>query len=185
MKKNKDSHQLIKELKLLGNAKVIAFTGLFAAATTVLAFLAKSFLNFGAIRVTFECVPIFLAAFLFGPSIGAITALTADLISCLITAMTPIPLVTIGAVSVGFISGFLFKYLFKNKNLVITIPISVFSSHIIGSMIIKSFGLFPFFGTAVYFRIPLYLCISLVESIILTVIMKNRGFVNQIGRIIK
>lgn len=185
MKKNKDSLGFIRELKMLGNARIVAFTGLFAAATTVLAFLAKNFLNFGAIRITFECVPIFLSSFLFGPLIGSITALTADLISCVITGMAPIPLVTIGAISVGLVSGLLFKYIIKNINLKISIPISVFFSHIIGSMIIKSIGLFPFFGSAVYFRIPLYLCISLVESIILTMIMKNRGFTNQIGRILK
>lgn len=115
MKTQENSLKFTNELKLFGNVKVLAVTALLAAASFTLPFLQKAF-GPGPLRLTFENLPIFLTSFLFGPTVGGVTALCADLISCLYSGMAPIPLITVGAVLVGVISGTMFKYVLPKIN---------------------------------------------------------------------
>ncbi len=185
MKTKENSLKITQELKLFGNVKVLAVTALLAAASFILALLAKSIFGPGPLRLTFENLPIFLTGFLFGPTVGGVTALCADLISCLYTGMAPIPLITIGAVLVGVISGTVFKYVLPKTDVRLSAPIAVVTAHLIGSALVKTLALYPWYGNVVFFRIPIYIGIAAIESLALVFLLKNKSFMNQIGKVIK
>jgi len=78
-------------------------------------------------------------------------------------------------------SMFLFK---KNKTL--NIAFAVAAAHIIGSMIVKSYGLHVYYGSplkVLLLRVPLYLAIGTIEFIIISLIMNNKAFAAQYNRI--
>jgi hypothetical protein len=81
-------------------------------------------------------------------------------------------IVTAGAMSIGVISGFFAKYVFKKIGYS-RIIFSCAIAHIIGSMVIKPIGLFTFYNWAVLWRIPLYLVIAPLEITILCMMYKN------------
>lgn len=59
-------------------------------------------------------------------------------------------------------------------------------AHIIGSMIIKSIGLYIYFSypmRLILMRIPLYIVIGTVEGYIIYLLMKNKTFANQLERV--
>lgn len=67
----------------LANPRVLTVAALLTAVSFVLAYLAKSIFGPGVIRVTFECLPVFFGSMVFGPAIGVVIAVAADLLSCL------------------------------------------------------------------------------------------------------
>jgi hypothetical protein len=54
-------------------------------------------------------------------------------------------------------------------------------SHLVASMIIKSIGLYQFYGWLVLVRIPLYLCIAPVEIVIICTLLKRKSFARIVG----
>nr|MDE5564085.1 folate family ECF transporter S component [Oscillospiraceae bacterium] len=63
---------------------------------------------------------------------------------------------------------------------------TVLTAHVIGSMIIKSIGFMVSFGypiESVALRIPLYLGITIVESILLLALLRNKAFSRELERI--
>ncbi len=161
----------------LSTTKMITTVGLLSALSVVIGWVCKTYLTFGAIRITFENVPIILSGILYGPAVGAVVAVFSDIISCLISPNPSLnPIITLGAASIGIISGCVSRYLIKN-NKFFKVSVSVFLSHIVGSMIIKSIGLHIFMRYEIpvlMFRIPLYLAIATCETAILYIIMKNK-----------
>lgn len=168
--------------KGLYSAKVITASGLLTAASVILATLAKYIFNESALRLTIECLPIFIGAFAFGPIVGGAIAMGADLISCVIAGMAPNPLITIGACYVGVTAGVVYKYCFTKRFPNARITLAVFLGHIVGSMMIKTLALQIYYrmGLIVLFRIPIYIVIAIVESIILCMLFKNKGLKNEI-----
>ncbi len=165
------------------SAKVITVSGLLTAASVILATLAKYFQLFeGSARLTFESLPIFIGAFAFGPIVGGAIAIGADLISCVITGMPVNLLITIGACYTGVVSGVIYKYCFKKRFKAARITAAVFAGHIIGSMMIKSLALHLFFrfGIILLLRIPIYTLVATVESIVLSILFKNKALKNEI-----
>jgi ECF transporter S component (folate family) len=112
---------------------------------------------------------------MFGPIVGGAAGLSADLISYLLSRQVyPInPLVTLGAMAIGLISGLVSHYLIKRPGK-LHIVLSCALAHLVGSMIIKPLGLYQFYGVAVLWRIPLYLAIAPVEIAILCLLYRNR-----------
>ena len=165
----------------LTTTKKITMLGLFTALSVAIGFICKTYLTFGAIRITFENIPIILSGILYGPFAGAIIAVVSDTLSCL-TSPNPAlnPIISVGAMSIGVISGIVSRHLF-NKKLLLKITFAVFLSHFIGSVIIKSIGLFLFWRyelPVLALRIPVYLLIASCESAIIYLIMKNKGLVS-------
>ena len=78
---------------------------MFVALSIAIAAFCKVYLSFGAIRITFENLPILLSSVLFGPLVGAATGVTADIISCIIAANPINPIITVGAAMIGAVSG--------------------------------------------------------------------------------
>jgi ECF transporter S component (folate family) len=74
--------------------------------SVVVGALCREYLTFGVfVRITFENLPIILCGVLFGPVYGLCAGLCTDLVSSVATAQDINPIITLGAASVGFVSG--------------------------------------------------------------------------------
>lgn len=157
--------------------KKTILTGLFAALSIVIGIVCRSYLTFGAIRISFDNIPVFIAGLGLGPFYATLVAVIADVISGFISSGTINPIITLGAMVIGLFGGLLPMLIGRLKPFAKTL-ITVTVSHILGSMIIKSIGLYVFYGFGMpilIWRIPLYLGISVAESMIVYIIMKNKA----------
>lgn len=169
-----------KETKIgiFGSIKIMTMAAMLTAMSVVIGIFCKSLLNFGGglFRITFENLPILMSGIMFGPIVGGIVGAATDIISYLLSNQAyPINLiVTLGATSVGIVSGLFSKYVFKKRGFSRIIFSSAFA-HIVGSMIIKPIGLFQFYQWAVLWRVPMYLVIAPIEILIICLMYKNRS----------
>jgi len=125
-------------------------------------------------RLSFENLPILMAGMIFGPVTGAVVGAVADLIGCLIAGYAVNPLITLGGVLIGFLGGLLHRCGVGGQKC--STFLAVFTAHIVGSMIVKSLGLHFWYGTpfsVLWLRIPLYLIIAALESLILCFLQQN------------
>ena len=168
--------------------RTITTTAMLIAISVVIGIFCKTFLNFGEglFRITFENLPIIMSGILYGPIIGAIVGLATDLVSYFLSgqAFPIMPLVTLGSVMVGAISGIVSKYIVKKKGTK-QIVISATLAHIIGSMIIKPIGLYSIYNILVLVRIPLYMIIAPLEIILLCTLLNRKSFGRVVGYNIK
>ncbi|MBR2460546.1 MAG: folate family ECF transporter S component [Clostridia bacterium] len=152
------------------NVRSLAVAAMLVSMSIVIGIFCKSVLNFGMglFRVTFENLPIILGGILFGPIGGGLIGAASDLISYLLSGQAyPLNLiVTLGAVSVGVISGAVSRFVARKRGK-LQVILSGGLAHAVGSMIIKPIGLFQFYGWMVLWRIPLYLIIAPIEICIL------------------
>jgi ECF transporter S component (folate family) len=169
----------------LRNIRVLTGAALLTAVSFVLAYLAKSIFGTGPIRITLENLPIFFGSILFGPVIGMIIAVGADLLSCLQSGMTPNLIVAVGAALIGSLSGVLYRYVLAKQREGVRLFLTVFLSHLLGSMIVKSFGLYLYFGWAILYRIPIYIGISIIEALLLRYLTGSQSLMRQIGKVTK
>ena len=168
---------------ILKNTQTMVMISLFIALSIVLG--KQLSFTIGAIRISFENLPILMAGIFFGSVAGAIVGSCADIIGCIITGYSINPIITIGAISIGFLSGIAFKSLDTN-NIKWKLILSIGISHIIGSMIIKSIGLYIYYHYAIsvlLLRVPLYIVIGSLEISIIYALMKSTTFKNQLNRI--
>ena len=146
----------------------LTLSAMLIAMSVVIGIFCKTFLNFGGglFRITFENLPIILSGIMFGPLVATVVGVATDLVSYLLSPQIYPPnlVVTLGAATVGFISGFISHFLVKKQGYA-QIIISGIAAHAVGSMIIKSVGLFTFYSWLVLWRIPTYLIIATLESI--------------------
>lgn len=168
--------------------RYITLSAMLIAMSVAIGIFCKSVLNFGGglFRITFENLPIILSGVIFGPVMGATVGLASDVISYLLSGQAyPLNVVvTLGAVSVGLISGIVSRFIIKKRGN-LQIAVSAAAAHIVGSMIIKPIGLYAFYGVAVLWRIPLYLVIAPIEILIMCLLYSKSGFrrlVDEYGR---
>ncbi|MBE6673134.1 MAG: folate family ECF transporter S component [Ruminococcaceae bacterium] len=132
------------------------------------------------LRFSFENLPILFGAVLFGPLQGGAIGCAADIISCtLIGGYAPNPILTVGIVSVGVVAGLISRIAGKKRFTAPVLLLSVFSAHVIGNMLIKSFGLYymgllPSLIFIPLQRVPLYLVIGALEYTALLLLFKNK-----------
>lgn len=161
---------------LLKSTKRLTVAAMLAAISIVVGMICKNYLNFdgGLFRITFENLPIIAAGIILGPAAGGAVGLCADVVSyCLSTQSFAIsPIVTLGAVAVGVCSGVMARYVVRRQG-VWQVILAGGVAHIVGSMIIKTVGLFSYYGWAVLVRIPLYIVIATVEIALLCAVLKN------------
>ena len=157
----------------------LTLSAMLIAMSVVIGIFCKTFLNFGGglFRITFENLPIILSGIMFGPLIATVVGVATDLISYLLSPQIYPPnlIVTLGAATIGFLSGFISHYLIKKRGYA-QIIVSGICAHAIGSMIIKSAGLFVYYEWLVLWRIPTYVIISAIEAWIACYLYKNRAF---------
>ena len=157
------------------STKKLVVSALMVALSVVIGFVCKTYLTFGAVRITFENLPVILAAMAFGPVWGALVGAASDLVSCVAAGYSVNPLITVGAASVGLVAGVLAKYVFKRRGW-LSVFAAALGAHVVGSMLIKSAGLYllGYAFQALLLRAPLYLGIAAAESYIIYMLSKNR-----------
>ena len=167
------------------SVRALTLAAMLTAMSVVIGIFCKSFLNFGGglIRITFENLPIILSGILFGPLVGAVVGVATDLISYFLSPQIYPPnfIVMFGAAMIGFLSGLVSKVIIRKRGYA-QIIVAVVSAHVVGSMMIKTIGLFQFFQWAVVWRIPLYIVIATVEMMVLCLLYKNATFRKLIER---
>ncbi len=132
-----------------------------------------------ALRFSFENLPVIFAGIFFGPIAGMTVGALADLVGCLLVGYAINPVVTLGAVSIGLVSG-LTWYLLKKAALPtgLTLGVSVALSHLLGSVLIKGAGLSAFysmpFGILILWRLLNYLIVGALEGILLYFLIKSK-----------
>ena len=173
--------------KGLGNVYVLVCAAMLAAISVVIGIFCKSFLNFGngLFRITLENFPIILSGLAFGPVVGACVGAVADIISFMLSTQTLAisPIVTLGAAAVGAVSGLMSHYVFKREGNV-RVVLSVSVAHLVGSVLIKSVGLFAYYEWLVLWRIPTYIVIAVIEAGLLCYLYKSPVFAKifKLGR---
>ena len=164
---------------LFKSVKSLTLASMLVAMSVIIGIFCKTFLSFGdgLLRITFENLPIIISGILFGPIIGGAVGAASDLISYLLSPQTYPPnlIVTLGAFSVGVVSGIVSRYVIR-KHSTLQITLAGGLAHVVGSMIIKPIGLFQFYQWAVLVRIPMYLLIAPLEIFIICLLFKNSSF---------
>ncbi|MBQ6040867.1 MAG: folate family ECF transporter S component [Oscillospiraceae bacterium] len=180
----KNSTAVRSSLTVLKDVRVLTLMALLAAMSIVFGKLLA--FNIGpTIRISFENLPLLMAGIFLGAPAGFLVGVMADVIGCLIVGYSINPIITLGAGCIGLIAGLAYSALQK-AGLTERIAVSVMSAHVIGSMFIKSVGLMVYYSYSlpmVLPRVPLYLAIGTVESMIIILLMKNRIFAEQVERL--
>ena len=129
-------------------------------------------------RFSFENLPIILAGMLFGPAIGATTAVVADLLGCVMVGYAINPVVTLGAACIGLVSGIVYRML-PRLTPFFRIAIPVLSAHIIGSVLIKTWGLAVFYDmpflVLLLWRLLNYVIVGTAEGLLIYCILKSNA----------
>ena len=161
----------------LRHIRTLTSVALLTALSVVIGILCKNFFTFNVYyRVTFENMPILLAGILYGPAAGAVCGALADVISCLCsTNPAVIPLITVGAATVGLCAGLVSKFFIK-KHGPLQYFIASLTGHLLGQVAIKSIAKILFLGMP-SFGIAIGLGISVVvgtlEFLAISLIMKK------------
>ena len=183
MKKSQKNVPVARQFRV---TKVITTAAMMTAISVLIGIFCKNYMNFGVppglFRVTFENLPIIMSGILYGPIIGGVVGVLTDLISYLLSsqAYPPNLIVTLGAAVSGIMAGLVAKFIIKKKGKAQIIAASALS-HLVASMIIKSIGLYQYYGWLVLARIPLYLCIAPIEIIIICALLKRKSFARAVG----
>lgn len=129
------------------------------------------------LRISIENFPVILAGYAFGPFAGALVGASADLLGCVIKGFAINPIITLGAVCVGLISGCVRYKIFKRRHNIASLALSVSLAHIFGNMIIKTVGLYLWYEAlrpTLIFRVPTYIITAVAEFFILFFILKSK-----------
>ena len=165
-------------------ALAIAKSAMLVALSVIIGTFCKTFLNFdgGLLRITFENIPIIMAGLIYGPLAGGVVGASSDLVSYFMSPQIYPPnlVVTLGATMVGVVAGLSAKFVVKRRGSV-QIIVSVALAHIVGSMVIKTAGLFQYYQYLALLRIPLYVVIGGVEATLLCLLLKRRSFAKVVG----
>lgn len=162
---------------LFGSLRIMVATALLIAMSIVLGkYLA---IRGGDImRFSFENLPILLAGMAFGPLVGTVAAVAADLIGCLLVGYAINPLVTLGAAFIGLLGGLLYR-LFGKLPMVLRVWLTVMIAHTVGSVLIKTVGLAVFYDMPLWqlflWRLLNYAIVGDLEFLLLNSLLKNKN----------
>ncbi|MBR2465244.1 MAG: folate family ECF transporter S component [Clostridia bacterium] len=192
---------LTSEARSCGKTRVRGFGSLrrlcFAAILAAMSLVLGKFLQIPHpfqefIRISFENLPVLLAGISMGPIVGALVGTVADLLGCVLYGYSINPIVTLGAASVGLVSGLLARYVVK-KSLLAKVAVSVSLAHLVGSVLIKSAGLAAWYLAKYEFgyleflgwRFLNYVIVGVAECLVLYLLLRNRAFAKQIKEMCK
>lgn len=174
MKKSNRNSKLDRR-RLTGHLQRLAVAALLAA----LSILCGKFLAIPVgtvMRFSFENLPILLAGMMLGPVFGVLTGVVADLVGCLMVGYTINPLVTLGAACIGLVGGVLYRLL-SRLPLSLRVICTVLSAHLVGSVLIKTFGLAVFYDMPfiilLLWRLLNYVIVGVAECALLYYLLKN------------
>ncbi|MBO4492890.1 MAG: folate family ECF transporter S component [Ruminococcus sp.] len=176
-----------QDIRLFGSTKVLIVAALLVAMSIVLGKFGA--VNIGnSIRIGFGGLPIQMAGIFFGPVIGAVVGLVADVLGCILKGYSINPIITIGSTCIGLFSGLVFHYALRpiKNHLLPRIAISTVAAHIVGSMLITSFGLYAYYHTpfqTLILRVPIYLITAALETAVIYLMLKNKAFSAELEKV--
>jgi ECF transporter S component (folate family) len=141
-----------------------------------------------SIRLSFENLTILMAGIFFGPLVGAAVGAAADLLGCMLVGYAINPIITVGAALVGILAG-LVVLPFKREGRPISpvgVFLSVYTAHVVGSMVVKSLGLWIYYATplpVLLIRIPVYLIVATLEGTVICLLARNRLFMGELNHL--
>lgn len=166
-------------------AKRVAILAMMTAVSIVIGLFCKRFFTVMAYyRFTLENIGILLSGIFFGPIAGAMVGLAADLLSCVAAGQSFIPGISLGAVTVGLISGAvpqLFRIAAPKANRKVVYAVTVAAAHLFGQVIIKSIvkifvmGM-PWYG--IFIGLAMSAIAGTLEYSIIIALSKNRQIIN-------
>ena len=139
-------------------------------------------------RFSLENMPVIFAGMAFGPVAGMLVGVVSDLIGCVLVGYTINPIVTVGAGAIGLVSG-LMPIILKKANISTPLmtAITVASAHIIGSVIIKTIGLYTYytmpFTVLLLWRVLNYLIVGGLDGGVVYVLLRNKEIKSHIQAI--
>ena len=131
----------------------------------------------GFVRFNLGSLPVLLAALLFGPWAGFAVGAVADIVGGVLAGYAINPLITLGAGSVGLVSGLLYRSLHEMR-LGLRLQISILAGHLVGSVVINSLALHLFYGyqwALLAARIPNALVLSVVNTLLVRILLENKA----------
>jgi len=173
----------------------LCLTAMLMALSVVIGIICKNFFTWNVYyRITFENFPIILTGICFGPVYGLAAGVGADVISCLCSTNPAVnPIISLGAATVGLLSGLVPMLLLKRtdgkgkeKSLVkplVAILIAEVSAQFFGQWLIKSIAKKIFFAMPdIGFLIGLGFCcvIAPVEFLLIRTILKNKSIASSL-----
>lgn len=169
-----------------GSTKIPVTLAVLAAIGIILGkFLAFNVTEF--MRFSFENLTIIFAGIVFGPTLGAVVGTVQDLVGCLAVGYAINPLITLGCASLGAVAGVLYRAL-KKLPYTLRITVATLSAHLVGSVLIKTAGLVIFyslpFGVTIAWRTLNYAIVGVAETLIITVLLKNKQLLSGINKIV-
>ena len=136
----------------------------------------------GFLRFNLGALPTHLAAVWFGPAGGFAVGAVADLIGGTLSGYSINPLITLGAGSVGLVSGLLFQKL-SSLRLGLRLQISILAGHLVGSVVINSLARHIFYGyqwPVLAARIPNAIVLSAVNTVLVRILLENKALAAMI-----
>ena len=193
MQENKQKslrEDLRRDVAVFGNLRALCVAAVLAAMSLVLGkFLQIPNPFQDVIRLSFENLPILFAGITMGPLVGAMVGAVADLIGCLLVGYAINPIITIGAAAIGAVAG-IYHFLpeaSSSRAHLLKISLTVFSAHLIGSVLIKSFGLSVFYDIPLIilmlWRLLNYIIVGAVECMLIYTLVKNRAISSAIASV--
>ena len=167
--------------------RTLCCVAVLTALSAVIAYLCKFLTLAPTVRITFENLPIIMSGFVFGPVAGAVTGVTAEFISTLISQyglgqMNPI--LTAAAGLIGAIAG-IAAILTRGRKLPLRLVFAVFLAHVIGNMLVKTLGLYVWYKMPILptlaVRVPLYAAIASAEYVLLLILLRSDGIRRTLG----
>ena len=170
---------------LFGSLKIMVASA-FLVAISIVAGKYLAIRGGDVLRFSFENLPILLAGIAFGPLVGLVTGVAADLVGCIMVGYTINPVVTLGAAAIGFLGGLVYR-ISRALPQAVSLGVAVGVAHILGSVVVKTVGLAAFYDMPLYalmlWRLLNYLIIGVLEYVILLVILKNKNVRAQLSRL--
>ncbi|MBQ7365276.1 MAG: folate family ECF transporter S component [Clostridia bacterium] len=170
---------MVSQKKSKIRLRVLIFSSILCALSVILGqYLSIKIGN--SIRIGFGSLPVVLAGMLFGPWMGLLVGAISDIVGCAIYygLGSMIPLVTLGMMAEGFLAG-----LIARKKTPIRIIVATASSRIVGTMLLRSLGLYLRYQTPITvlaMRIPCVAIEIVLMAILLTYLLCRNATVQKV-----
>ncbi len=134
-------------------------------------------------RFSLENLPILLAGMAFGPLLGGMVGLVADVVGSYLRGYVLNPLVTVGALAIGLLGGVFYR-VFRRLPTGWRVTLTTAFAHLVGSVGIKTVGLAAYYpvplGALFWYRLINYSIVGTIEVLLLVTLFKNRGIVSML-----
>ena len=167
----------VSKKRISGNLRLLAVSAFLAALSIVCGkYLALSLGN--VLRFSFENLPILLAGMMFGPIVGMLVGVVADLLGCLMVGYAINPLVTLGAACIGLLGALLFR-MTRKLPLLWQTCITAILTHLVASVIVKTYGLAQYydmpFHILLLWRLLNDVIVGVAEWLLLYTVLKHQA----------